>query len=51
MRLSTQKITLGQLENHLWESANILRGPVDVASRKTHIILQNPVNNLLRHDT
>ena len=22
-------INLGQLESHLWESANILRGPVD----------------------
>ena len=37
MRLSTQQITLGQLENHLWESANILRGPVDAADFKTYI--------------
>ena len=26
-----------QLENHLWESANILRGPVDAADFKTYI--------------
>lgn len=32
-----QKITLGQLESHLWESANILRGPVDAADFKTYI--------------
>jgi len=30
-------IELGQLENHLWESANILRGPVDAADFKTYI--------------
>ena len=30
-------ITLGQLESHLWESANILRGPVDAADFKTYI--------------
>jgi len=30
-------ITLGQLEGHLWESANILRGPVDAADFKTYI--------------
>ena len=24
-------LTLNQLESHLWESANILRGPVDAA--------------------
>lgn len=32
-----QQITLSQLENHLWESANILRGPVDAADFKTYI--------------
>jgi type I restriction enzyme M protein len=36
-RLSEQKITLNQLESHLWESANILRGPVDAADFKTYI--------------
>ncbi|MGI0502107.1 SAM-dependent DNA methyltransferase [Burkholderia sp. ZZQ-2] len=30
-------VTLGQLEGHLWESANILRGPVDAADFKTYI--------------
>ncbi len=29
--------TLSQLEAHLWESANILRGPVDAADFKTYI--------------
>lgn len=28
---------LSRLENHLWESANILRGPVDAADFKTYI--------------
>lgn len=27
--------TLSQLESHLWEAANILRGPVDAADFKT----------------
>ena len=31
------KLTLSQLESHLWESANILRGPVDAADFKTYI--------------
>jgi type I restriction enzyme M protein len=35
--LSDQQITLSQLEGHLWESANILRGPVDAADFKTYI--------------
>ena len=35
--MSDQHITLGQLESHLWESANILRGPVDAADFKTYI--------------
>lgn len=30
-------IALSQLEAHLWESANILRGPVDAADFKTYI--------------
>ncbi|MBV2262835.1 MAG: type I restriction-modification system subunit M [Thauera sp.] len=30
-------MTLAQLESHLWESANILRGPVDAADFKTYI--------------
>jgi type I restriction enzyme M protein len=28
-------MTLSELESHLWESANILRGPVDAADFKT----------------
>ncbi len=28
---------LSQLESHLWESANILRGPVDAADFKTYV--------------
>src|SRR5688500_576901 len=34
--LSTQ-IDLSTLESHLWEAANILRGPVDAADFKTYI--------------
>ncbi|MEK7328323.1 MAG: class I SAM-dependent DNA methyltransferase [Chloroflexota bacterium] len=30
-------LTLSQLESHLWESANILRGPVDAADFKTYV--------------
>lgn len=30
-------LQLSQLESHLWESANILRGPVDAADFKTYI--------------
>jgi type I restriction enzyme M protein len=30
-------ITLNQLESHLWEAANILRGPVDAADFKTYV--------------
>ncbi len=30
-------VTLSQIESHLWESANILRGPVDAADFKTYI--------------
>jgi type I restriction enzyme M protein len=35
--LDPAQLTLGQLENHLWASANILRGPVDAADFKTYI--------------
>jgi type I restriction enzyme M protein len=31
------QMNLSQLESHLWESANILRGPVDAADFKTYI--------------
>lgn len=31
------QVSLAQLESHLWESANILRGPVDAADFKTYI--------------
>jgi type I restriction enzyme M protein len=34
---TAQKLPLSQLESHLWESANILRGPVDAADFKTYI--------------
>ena len=36
--MMAQKQTVGveQLESHLWESANILRGPVDAADFKTY---------------
>ena len=30
-------MTLSELESHLWEAANILRGPVDAADFKTYI--------------
>src|SRR5690625_1089963 len=30
-------VELSQLESHLWEAANILRGPVDAADFKTYI--------------
>ena len=34
---ATPQITLNQLESHLWEAANILRGPVDAADFKTYV--------------
>ncbi len=34
---ATQNISLPTLESHLWEAANILRGPVDAADFKTYI--------------
>jgi len=30
-------ISVSQLESHLWEAANILRGPVDAADFKTYV--------------
>jgi type I restriction enzyme M protein len=36
-QLTMFEITLSQLEAHLWEAANILRGPVDAADFKTYI--------------
>ncbi len=35
--MTLQTIDLSHLEGHLWESANILRGPVDAADFKTYI--------------
>lgn len=35
--LLSMKMDLSQLESHLWDSANILRGPVDAADFKTYI--------------
>jgi type I restriction enzyme M protein len=34
---STAAVDLGTLESHLWEAANILRGPVDASDFKTFI--------------
>src|SRR5436309_2611605 len=35
--MTVPTLTLGQLESHLWEAANILRGPVDAADFKTYV--------------
>ena len=35
--MSALAVTLSQLESHLWEAANILRGPVDAADFKTYV--------------
>lgn len=35
--MSNKSVTLSQLESHLWEAANILRGPVDAADFKTYV--------------
>jgi type I restriction enzyme M protein len=37
MGLAVKHLTLSELEFHLWESANILRGPVDAADFKTYV--------------
>lgn len=37
MGTDRSQLTLPALENHLWESANILRGPVDAADFKSYI--------------
>lgn len=35
--MTTPTVSLSQLESHLWESANILRGPVDAADFKSYV--------------
>jgi type I restriction enzyme M protein len=35
--MHTPTVTLAQLESHLWEAANILRGPVDAADFKSYV--------------
>jgi type I restriction enzyme M protein len=35
--MTDTSISLSQLESHLWEAANILRGPVDAADFKTYV--------------
>ncbi|MBI5818271.1 MAG: SAM-dependent DNA methyltransferase [Verrucomicrobia bacterium] len=35
--MTASAVTLSQLESHLWEAANILRGPVDAADFKTYV--------------
>ena len=35
--MTVHAVTLNQLESHLWEAANILRGPVDAADFKTYV--------------
>jgi type I restriction enzyme M protein len=35
--MHTVTISLNQLESHLWEAANILRGPVDAADFKSYV--------------
>src|SRR3954463_14525008 len=34
---SAGRVTLSELEAHLWESANILRGPIDQADFKSYV--------------
>src|SRR6266516_2736210 len=36
-RMTAHTVSLNQLESHLWEAANILRGPVDAADFKTYV--------------
>src|SRR2546422_2308760 len=35
--MTAHAVTLNQLESHLWEAANILRGTVDAADFKTYV--------------
>ena len=35
--MAAHTLALGELESHLWEAANILRGPVDAADFKTYV--------------
>lgn len=35
--MTSETISLSQLQSHLWEAANILRGPVDAADFKTYV--------------
>jgi type I restriction enzyme M protein len=35
--------TLSQRESHLWEAANILRGPVDAADFKSYVFSLLPL--------
>lgn len=35
--MTNGSVSLGQLESHLWESANILRGTVDAADFKNYV--------------
>ena len=35
--MNNKSVSLNQLESHLWEAANILRGPVDAADFKTYV--------------
>jgi type I restriction enzyme M protein len=35
--MTNNTTSLSQLESHLWEAANILRGPVDAADFKTYV--------------
>ena len=37
MTMPAPAISVSQLESHLWEAANILRGPVDAADFKTYV--------------
>ena len=37
--MTNDALVLGRLESHLWEAANILRGPVDAADFKTYVFL------------
>src|SRR5690348_17802335 len=37
MSAEVKQLTLAELQSHLWEAANILRGPVDAADFKTYV--------------